>query len=232
MLANQTAFSFLIVVLTALFGCQQSNQEKYQEVKAQSSEKREALVASCVVCHGVQEAQRGPILNGMENWYLRDQINKFRSGIRGINPENRSEHLMGIGAKSITEDLDVPYLAYWFSSKEQIPAIRTIRGDLELGKNLYQRRCLSCHGKNGEGNQKLISPSLTHLEGWYFYQQMRKFREGKRGYHPRDEGGRVMAAASKELSDYDIKNLVAYCVEAFGLPEVELTKPDPSPKPF
>ena len=232
MLANQTAFSFLIVVLTALFGCQQSNQEKYQEVKAQSSEKREALVASCVVCHGVQEAQRGPILNGMENWYLRDQINKFRSGIRGINPENRSEHLMGIGAKSITEDLDVPYLAYWFSSKEQIPAIRTIRGDLELGKNLYQRRCLSCHGINGEGNQKLISPSLTHLEGWYFYQQMRKFREGKRGYHPRDEGGRVMAAASKELSDYDIKNLVAYCVEAFGLPEVELTKPDPSPKPF
>ncbi len=232
MLPNQTAFSFLIAIFFLLVGCQQSNQDKFKEVKVQSSEKREALVASCVVCHGVQEAQRGPILNGMENWYLRDQINKFRSGIRGNNPENRSEHLMGIGARSITEDLDVPYLAYWFSSKEPVPAIRTIRGDLELGKDLYQRRCVSCHGEKGEGNQKLISPSLTHLEGWYFYQQMRKFREGKRGYHPRDEGGRVMSAASKDLSDYDIKNLVAYCVEAFGLPEVELTKADPSPKPF
>ena len=86
----------------------------------------------------MQEAQRGPILNGMENWYLRDQINKFRSGIIGNNPENRWEHLMGIGARTITEDLDVPYLAYWFSSKEPMPAIRTIRGDLELGKDLYQ----------------------------------------------------------------------------------------------
>jgi cytochrome c553 len=209
MLPTQTAFSFLIAIFFTLIGCQQSNQEKFKEVKVQSSEKREALVASCIVCHGVQEAQRGPILNGMENWYLRDQINKFKSGIRGNNSENRSEHLMGIGAR-----------------------IRTIRGDLELGKDLYQRRCASCHGEKGEGNQKLISPSLTHLEGWYFYQQMRKFREGKRGYHPRDEGGRVMSAASKDLSDYDIKNLVAYCVEAFGLPEVELTKSDPSPKPF
>ena len=57
--------------------------EKYNEVKVQSSEKREALVASCVVCHGVQEAQRGPILNGMENWYLRE--------IRSINLEVESE---------------------------------------------------------------------------------------------------------------------------------------------
>ena len=68
-----------------------------------------------------------------------------------------------------------------------------------------------------EGNQKLISPFLTHLEGWYFYQQMRKFREGKRGYHPRDEGGRVIAATSKELSDYDIKNASSLLCRSFGL---------------
>ena len=29
-------------------------------------ENMDELVAGCVVCHGVQEAQRGPILHGME----------------------------------------------------------------------------------------------------------------------------------------------------------------------
>ena len=168
-----------------------------------------------MVCHGVQEAQRGPILNGMENWYPRDQIEKFRSGVRGAHPPNRSEHLMGIAARSIPNELEAAYLAFWFSTQEPVPAIRTVRGNLELGKELYQRRCVSCHGESGGGNQQLISPSLTHLEGWYFYQQMRKFREGKRGHHPRDEGGRVMAAASQDLSDYDIKNIVAYCIDSF-----------------
>ena len=213
-------------------GCRNPNQEGTKVFVSNQAEKREQLVAGCVVCHGVQEAQRGPILNGMENWYLRDQIEKFRSGVRGAHPPNRSEHLMGIAARSIPNELEAAYLAFWFSTQEPVPAIRTVRGNLELGKELYQRRCVSCHGESGGGNQQLISPSLTHLEGWYFYQQMRKFREGKRGHHPRDEGGRVMAAASQDLSDYDIKNIVAYCIDSFGLPEVVPKKPSSSPKPF
>ena len=58
------------------------------------------LVQECRVCHGIEEAQRGPILDGMEYWYLYEQLQKFRSGIRGQNSENRSEQLMGIGVKS------------------------------------------------------------------------------------------------------------------------------------
>ena len=57
------------------------------------------LVQECRVCHGVEEAQRGPILDGMEYWYLYEQLQKFRSGIRG-KIQNRSEHLMGIGVKN------------------------------------------------------------------------------------------------------------------------------------
>lgn len=193
------------------------------------------MVASCTVCHGVKEAQRGPILNGMEPWYLADQINKFRHGIRGLNPDNRSEHLMGVGIRKNLTDLEVVQLADWFSSLPPQPAIRTVKGDPERGKESYEKRCASCHGLQGEGNPGLVSPSLTKLEGWYFYQQMRKFREGERGYDSRDEGGRVMAAAAKELADYDIRNLVAYCVENFGLEEAEPLKTYPatrSKKPF
>ena len=51
-------------------------------------------VQECRVCHGTQEAQRGPILDGMEYWYLSEQLQKFHAGIRGQNPQNRSEYLM------------------------------------------------------------------------------------------------------------------------------------------
>ena len=194
------------------------------------------LVAGCVVCHGVQEAQRGPILNGMDSWYLRDQMDKFRTGIRGANPDNRSEHLMGVGIRNIKTDLEVAYLANWFASQPSQPAIRTIKGDLQRGEELYQSRCASCHGNEGQGESQLISPSLTHLEGWYFYQQMRKFREGHRGYDPRDEGGRVMAASVQNLSDSDLRDIIAYCIESFGLEEIEKSNrtisSERSPKPF
>jgi cytochrome c553 len=43
----------------------------------------EALVAECLLCHSNKEAQRGPVLHGMETWYLMDQLEKFRSGVRG-----------------------------------------------------------------------------------------------------------------------------------------------------
>ena len=195
-----------------------------------------AMVHECRVCHGTQEAQRGPILDGMEYWYLSEQLQKFHAGIRGQNPENRSEYLMGVGARKINNQVEIAYLADWFAKQEPKPAIRTIQGDEVLGKKLYEQRCIQCHGERAEGNHKLKSPSLDMLEGWYFIEQMRKFRSGKRGYHPKDEWGRVMASAAKDLADWDLKNLIAYVIDEFGLPEAESLResamPAGSEKPF
>jgi hypothetical protein len=65
---------------------------------------------------------------------------------------------------------------------------------------------------------------------------MKKFRSGDRGYHPQDLGGQAMAAASRGISDRNLHNVVAYCVDAFG-PEEELSNrdryaPKGSKKPF
>ena len=202
-------------------GCRQAVEPVSSKNPDMDLSRMDALIAECSVCHGVSEAQRGPILNGMESWYLSDQMNKFRSGVRGGRPSNRSEHLMGIGARKIQSDLEVAYLAHFYSSQPPKPAIRTVRGDLEIGGKIYERRCLSCHGAEGQGNPQIHSPSLTKLEGWYFLEQMRKFRSGDRGYDRRDHPGRIMAAASKEFSDTDLRNLVAYCIDAFGLEEAK-----------
>ena len=168
------------------------------------------LVRECRVCHGVEESQRGPILDGMESWYLHDQLQKFRSGIRGQNPENRSEYLMGVGVKKLQNDLESFYLADWFAQQEPKPAVRTIRGDLDRGKLFYDARCASCHGEKAEGNRLVAGPALNRLEGWYFLEQMRKFRSGQRGYHSQDETGQIMAAASNGIADNTLKDVVAY----------------------
>ena len=65
---------------------------------------------------------------------------------------------------------------------------------------------------------------------------MRKFRSGQRGYHIKDITGQSMAAASKEISDRNLRNVVAYSVDAFG-PEEEISTrdrlaPQGSRKPF
>ena len=228
-------FFIFIGTTILLFACV-PEVKKDSVVLMSDSQRGETLVAECMLCHSNKEAQRGPILHGMEMWYLMDQLEKFRSGVRGKLASNRSEYLMGVGARKIKDDFELAYVANWFSEQDPLPAIRTVQGSLEEGKEYFNQRCASCHGGNGEGNRLLNAPSLQRLEGWYFLEQMRKFRSGERGYHPQDIGGQAMAAASQEISDRNLRNVVAYCVDAFG-PEEELSNrdrlaPNKSVKPF
>ena len=230
-----TQFFIFIGTTILLFSCV-PEVKKDSVVLMSDSQRGETLVAECMLCHSNKEAQRGPILHGMEMWYLMDQLEKFRSGVRGKLASNRSEYLMGVGARKIKDDFELAYVANWFSEQDPLPAIRTVQGSLEEWKEYFNQRCASCHGGNGEGNRLLNAPSLQRLEGWYFLEQMRKFRSGERGYHPQDIGGQAMAAASQEISDRNLRNVVAYCVDAFG-PEEELSNrdrlaPNKSVKPF
>lgn len=232
---------FIYILAFFLLGGCLNNQEENVVIPENTSQvlvesEMEVMVSECLVCHGTKEAQRGPILNGMDYWYLSEQLQKFHAGVRGQNPENRSEYLMGVGIRKVKTQVEIAYLANWFANQETKSAIRTIRGDVVQGKKLYQQRCAQCHGEHAEGNRKLQSPSLDKLEGWYFIEQMRKFRSVDRGYHAKDEWGKVMASASKDLSDWDLKNMIAYVIDEFGLPEAfpsqESTIPARSTKPF
>ncbi len=180
----------------------------------------EAIVAECALCHSTKEAQRGPILHGMDEWYLLGQIEKFRSGVRGKNPDNRSDYLMGVAVKKIRNEREMVLAAKWFAKQAPMPAIRTVSGDLPTGSSLYAARCAVCHGEKAEGKREFASPSLNRLEGWYFLDQMRKFRNGMRGRHELDFGGQVMAAAVADLTKQQMQDVVAYVVDTFGPPDV------------
>ena len=178
----------------------------------------EAIVTECTLCHSTREAQRGPILHGMDEWYLLTQIQKFHAGARGQDTKNRSEYLMGVAVKNIRSKREMALAAKWFAEQEPVSAIRTITGDQQVGESLYLSRCAVCHGEQAEGKLETASPSLTELEGWYFIDQMRKFRNGQRGRHDLDPAGQVMAAAVSNLTPTQIKDVVTYVVNAFGPP--------------
>jgi len=55
-----------------------------------------ATIDACMVCHSTREMQRGPVLDGLPEWYLAEQLRNFKSGHRGKNPANRAEALMAL----------------------------------------------------------------------------------------------------------------------------------------
>lgn len=80
-------------------------------------------------------------------------------------------------------------------------------GDAEAGKALYKKRCVACHGKEGEGKAaiaKRLKVELRHLGSEEVQaqsdEQLRKYLvEGTEKKKP-----------VRRLSDEDIANLIAY----------------------
>lgn len=83
-------------------------------------------------------------------------------------------------------------------------------GNAEKGK-AYYAVCQTCHGPKAEGNQALNSPNLQGLQDWYMIRQIKNFKEGIRGTHPKDMYGAQMKAMTGTLAnDQAIEDVVAY----------------------
>ena len=169
-----------------------------------------ATIDACMVCHSTREMQRGPVLDGLPEWYLADQLRKFKSGQRGKNAANRAEALMGVAMAKVGTDEQLADLTRHFSKRKPKPSIRVIRGDAVAGKTLYVIRCVSCHGARGEGKPEIQSPPVNVQEDWFLLDQLRKYANGQRSVHPSDAGGVMMKAAAVNLSLNDLRNMVAY----------------------
>lgn len=82
--------------------------------------------------------------------------------------------------------------------------------DPARGRALYAL-CATCHGAAGEGDASRGAPSLAGLEPWYVEAQLRKFRDGWRGYHADDLRGLQMRPMAATVADEDdLRSVVAY----------------------
>lgn len=167
-----------------------------------------ALIRHCLTCHSTIEMQRGPLLQGLEEFYLEEQLEAFKAGARGLHPKDANGLLMHSAIKEISDD-DLEFAADWFSRQTRPEMIKVIKGDLEKGAALYKAACYSCH-EHPMGKLFSRSPDLYKSEDWYLLTQLRSYKAGWRGVDPRDEHGAKMKAAIEGFSMQELQDVVAY----------------------
>jgi cytochrome c oxidase subunit 2 len=188
---------------------------------AQDLARGEALFALCSQCHGGEALGNplylAPAIAGLEQWYTESQLRKFRDGTRGTHFDDLTGMRMRPMAKWLKTDEDLAAVAAYVASLPDVkPETRLEGGDAARGAPIYAT-CAGCHGVRGEGNQAVSAPGLRYTSDWYQLTQLKNYKQGIRGTHPRDVEGAAMRGMSMMLVDEQImKDVIAYVL---SLPE-------------
>lgn len=212
---DRQRLTVLVVVAAFGVGCKGPDKE--------SVEYRADLYEGCAQCHGPQglgllpptpEDPQGlgvPAIAGLERWYVKSQLRKFRNGHRGWHPDDLAGRRMYPMSLALPTDEDVALVsAYVASLPRTKPQPILEGGDATRGKVLYTP-CVTCHGPNAAGDLEQRAPPLNHASDWYLYSQLKKFKAGMRGTHPEDVTGAKMQPFAMTLPDEQaMKDVVAH----------------------
>lgn len=175
----------------------------------------EKLFNLCTQCHGMEgegmSLSLAPSIAGLGQWYIGSQLRTFKSGARGLHPEDTGGLRMYPMSLSLRTEEDIEAVsAYVASLPRPRPAPELEGGDAAKGATSYAV-CVSCHGAQGEGNRELNAPQLVGSNDWYLYEQLKKFKAGVRGGNPKNQNAVIMRGMALSLSDDQaIKDVVAH----------------------
>ena len=175
----------------------------------------EVLFDTCRLCHGSDglgnPGLQAPAIAGLPQWYIEGQLEKFRTGIRGVRPEDAPGMLMRPSSVALREEGDIEAVAEHVASLPPNREVSVVlEGQAELGAATYSGVCSACHGSDATGNEVLGAPPLVLLDAWYMLAQLRNFKTGIRGSHPRDTWGMTMKINADALSEDDMKDVITY----------------------
>ena len=181
----------------------------------------------CAGCHG-EYAEGGkegeyPRLAGLSADYIERELHLFKSKERLNHPmvpytkerELPEEDLLDVSAYIATIELysklppidEENFNAYErLLLSKKLLNVRRIDGDYEAGKELYNKECSSCHGRDGTGKLKKKAPLLAGQYSNYLLKQIRAYRTGKRTHDNEETSESIF----KEYSEEQIQNLLAY----------------------
>lgn len=151
----------------------------------------------CQYCHGKDgNSLRDyiPNLAGQNPQYLLTQFEFFRLG-------KRKDYVMGKIAKTISED-DRVNLALYYSNQKVNNKAANSRPDSN-SKQIFDKKCASCHGKHGHGNKDL--PRIAGQPNKFIIKTLTDYRNNN---HRRPNSPMLGIAAT--LSNEDIKTLASY----------------------
>lgn len=178
--------------------------EKVEALKKKGDAKRgEESFEVCSACHLPSGAGRTdgtfPQLAGQHATVLIKQMADIRSGLRD-NP------IMYPFATTLVDPQELADVAAYIQAMPVPHDNGQGTGtDLETGKKLYERDCVVCHMKNGEGDATKFFPVLAGQHYKYLLRQATEIRDGKRRNANPD-----MVKVIKPYSDKEIDAIVDY----------------------
>lgn len=160
------------------------------------------LCASCHMKSGWGKKDGSfPIIAGQHRNVLIKQLADIRSKNR-VNPTmypfTDPESVGGIqGISDVTA---------YIASMEENPDPGVGDGkNVDLGKSIYKKRCLQCHGEAAEGNNEAFFPSLKGQHHAYLLRQLQWIQDGYR-----KNANEVMVNEVKALSDDELDAVADY----------------------
>ena len=173
-----------------------------------------ALYAACAACHGLQAEGNpqlhAPRLSGQGDWYLKRQLKNFKQGARGAHDKDVFGKMMAPMAATLADDAAIDSVVAYIKTLPDNPAPVTVKQNSTIGHRLFGT-CGACHGADGRGIQAMNAPRLKGMSDWYLVTQLKNFKQGVRGSHPKDMYGPQMALMSAILTDDQaVNDIVAY----------------------
>jgi cytochrome c553 len=183
---------------------------------AEENERGAELFELCVQCHGAEgegdPLALAPAIAGLSDWYLKTQLQKFRSGARGTHPDDLAGLRMHPMSLTLKDDADLEAVAAYVASLPPARPARTFEGDPQRGQALYVT-CAACHGPDGGGLQALEAPAINHGSDWYLLKQLVNFKTGVRGTDPDDlTGARMRPMAMVLVDEQAMRDVIAYAL--------------------
>ena len=172
------------------------------------------LYAVCAACHGAQGegnvALNAPKLSGQSDWYMKRQLQYYKSGARGAHEKDVFGKMMAPMAATLADDAAIDNVLAYIKTLPDQPAPATVKGNARNGERHYVT-CGACHGADGRGIQATNAPALKGMSDWYLVTQLKNYKQGIRGAHAQDMYGHQMTMMAAILTDDQaINDLIAH----------------------
>jgi cytochrome c oxidase subunit 2 len=164
------------------------------------------LYELCTQCHASNgagnSAALAPAIAGMPAWYVEGQLKKFKTGVRGMHPDDMGGLRMYPMSQWLRDDADQKAVSAYVANMTPIEPVNELAeaGDAAKGAGYYAV-CSACHGPAAGGNQGMGAPPLVGLNDWYLQSAISKYKAGVRGSGPGDALGAAMIGMVATLPD-------------------------------
>jgi len=193
---------FFVIPLITIQSCSSTNED--------SNDNFERTISQCNSCHSATTpiAKNTPLLDGMDDEYLIEQMKNFRFNKRGVVRLSDATQEMSRQVKALQDD-ELLRIADYYEDLPIVNSIETVAGNINNGKALYTTNCEGCHSSYF-GRFFTKSPKISHLKGPYILEQLTLFSTNKRHFYTENRHKIKMVAVSKIFNNEELSDIAAY----------------------